>query len=145
MNYNMLDYFLITYFLVNFFLVGGYFFSRVNEVSHKRQAVSLNIATLLLLVIATPMAILSQIYYVVIKRVDEIFQITFFLKFLFTNRYDNMEEYILKRFNRLASAKNKDKLSDRIYIYGVRLMNKRNNYVYVESEDKDKGELYSRY
>lgn len=139
----MLDYFLITYFLVNFFLVGGYFFSEINDVSNRRQAVSLILATLLLLVIAIPMNVLPQIYDVLIKRVDKIFQVTFFFKFIFTNKFDNMEEYMLKRFNRIANAKDKKKLSGKIYAYGVKLINKRNNYVYVESEDK--GELYSEY
>lgn len=67
------------------------------------------------------------------KNIDGIFQISFWFTYFLTNKWNNLQKHQLQMINRIAvNQKNKKTLQDTIYRYCTALINKRNNYVYIE-------------
>lgn len=65
----------------------------------------------------------------VFDKIDGVFQLRFFWMFYFTKEYYNMEENQLALVNRISvNKRNGNSIKDRIYRYGTKLMNKRNNF-----------------
>lgn len=63
------------------------------------------------------------------KKLDNQLQVSFFFTYLFSKKLHNMDTEALKSINRIsANVRNTNSLKDRIYRYGTRLINKRNNF-----------------
>jgi hypothetical protein len=67
------------------------------------------------------------------KFLNSQFQIHFFIRFYIYKGYHNLEVDRLYKFNLLSNERyNTNSLSNRVFRYCVRLVNKRNNYTYTK-------------
>lgn len=86
------------------------------------------------------MAISYLAYFVksVYRWLNQMFQVEFFFAYWFSKEFNNMKPEALKSINRISvNVRNTDSLRDRVYRYGIKLINDRNNFNPDSMEEKD--------
>lgn len=82
------------------------------------------------LVFWIPILVLTFIW-VITEFLLETFQVAFFWNFYVLGDFNNVDIHILEKQNNIANnIFNTKSIHDRIYRYGVKLINKRNNYIH---------------
>ena len=123
----------LSYFLTNMFLAGHYFACTYKWCENRNHIIGCVVITIMTIVVGLPwFAILSAS--AIAKMFNETFQINFFFSYVFTKRWHNMDVNRLSMLNKIAGKKDVSKLSGRIFIKCVQLMNNRNNYTYTKKE-----------
>ncbi len=134
----MIELILKIYFGINLFFAGYYLaeqFKWQNTPLEKTKCISWCILTMFF---GVPYITLSVIWVFVIfvfTKIDGIFQIVFWFHFYFTKNYNNLEKSALRNINLISSKKSSKTIKGRIYKYCTGLINKKNNYVYVEPSE----------
>ncbi len=135
----MIDTIIKIYFLSNTFLA-GYYFEKQYEYADTLKEKSICYVWVFATWLFGLFIVLFTIIYglmveYLFKKLDRIFQIRFLFHYYFTKEWHNVDEGTLYRINKVSlNIRNKNTLKDRIYRYGVKLINKRNSYVYKEME-----------
>jgi hypothetical protein len=133
----MIEILLQTYFGANLFFAGYYLADNYQWQDTKTEKI-----ICILWVIATVFFGLIYICFVPIialiivglEMLNEYFQITFWFTFYLTKKWNKFDTEKLRQLNVAANKKTDKTLKERIYKRCVRLLNKRNNYTYVEQE-----------
>ncbi len=130
----------ITIFIsINMFFAGYYLSdnykwadTKIDKISCILWCVGTMFCGCIYILLCTIYALCSLIY----NKINEHIQVYFFVTFLFTKRWHNLEKHRLQKINRISiNVRNTQNIKDRIYRYCIRLINKRNNYVYNEQKD----------
>lgn len=68
----------------------------------------------------------------VFKTINFTFQLDFWWSWFFTKKWESADKDTLARINQIAKRKKRSTLHGRIYLYGLDLINKKNNYTYTD-------------
>lgn len=129
---------IIIYFGVNLFGAGCYLGDNYKWSQTQHEKTLCILGSVLILVVGLPWLILAIIWGFCVKWFNElnmIFQLTFWIPFFFTKRYNNLKKSKLEALNKAAMQKSQITLKGKIFKYCVGLINTRNNYTYVESSE----------
>lgn len=133
---------IILYFLANTYLLGMltvWLAWKEEEASMPFKILTLFSCALVglpLVVIIGISAILLAAFRVVYKPIERYFQLRFFAMWIFTKKWHNVDENVLYKINWL-SKKQPNNIRGKLYRYGVRLVNKKNNYTYHYTKDPE--------
>jgi hypothetical protein len=126
---------LIIYAWINAFICGFNFARQYNNSDTLKEKISAYIWAVLTMFFGVIMVVAIFIYALfawLFGKLDGVFQFRFLFHYFVLNRWYNVEEGTLIRINQHSINKNKNTLKHRIYRYSVKLINKRNNYIYQE-------------
>lgn len=126
------------YFLINIFCAGFYLAENLKWAENSREATTTILWTLgtslfgLIYIIGASLIASAQMIY---EWINTQTQISFWLSFYFTKKYNKVGKDALERVN-LTGYKKKDsqKLKDKIYCLSIKKLNARNNYTYIHKD-----------
>jgi len=128
----MIDIILKIYIGINLFFAGYYLADDHRWASTNKQKIICIIWCLLTIGFGVIYVLLNLIWVIIselFNKIDETFQIAFWFQYYLTEKYNNIEINTLEKLNWVAvNYRNKNAIKDRIYRYGLNLINKRNNY-----------------
>lgn len=88
-------------------------------------------------VFITILPILWEILLGILKQIIFIFQLDFWWSWFFTKKWESAEIDTLRRINQIAKRKKRNTIHGRIYLYGLGLINKKNNYTYTDESQSN--------
>jgi Ni,Fe-hydrogenase I cytochrome b subunit len=122
---------LYIYFSINLFSSGYYL---GNALSYNRslfEKIIYILFSIVLIFLAIPIGFFI-LTYIILKLIymflNETFQISFFFKYFLTEEWNNLPKYKLKQINNISKKKPNKGIKNRLYKYGTKLINKKNNY-----------------
>lgn len=116
---------------VNLFLTGVLFSDEYNPNSTRRESIHYIFKCLSTLMFGC-IFIIFKVVSKPFKLISNYFQISFWFQYYLTKKWDNLPEEQLESLNwYVFNIKNTNSLHHKISRYGARLINKRNNYTYI--------------
>lgn len=135
----MIDIILKIYMSANLFLAGYYLaenYKWQDTISEKIMCLLWCLGTIFFGCIYITIVFVWVFILETLKKIDAFLQVSFWFTYIFTKRWHNIEKNELDRINNICiNFKNKNTTKDKIYRYCTSLINKRNNYVYIESKE----------
>jgi hypothetical protein len=126
------------YFLINIFCAGFYLadnYKWANSSAERITTILWTLGTSLFGVIYIVGSIIIASAQMIHEWINTQTQITFWLSFYLTKKWDKVEKDVLERINRSAyKKKDSQKRKDKIYCLSVKKLNARNNYTYVHED-----------
>lgn len=123
------------YLAINIFLAGYHFGTLWEDdiyLKEKIRTILLSSFMLCFGVIFYSMILVYHLMAILLIRIDNVLQIRFWFCYLFTKRYHSLSRFTLQLMNsRAIQSKRK------VFKYAVRLLNKRNNYIYASTEETE--------
>lgn len=127
------------YFLLNMFFAGYYLsdnYGWASDLQEKVKVIVLTLGTSLFGVTYILVSIFIAIFELVFEWINIQTNITFWIQFYFTKKWNNLDEGVLEGINKFAyKHRLSDKLKDKVYRLGVKKLNERNNYTYIDKSD----------
>ena len=115
------------YFCLNCFSAGQYYQSSFNW----RDSLPISMLTIMChILFATPIYMILMwisLFGYIYHELDKIFQVSFYLYYVFTKKFDNLPIDKLRDIWQINKKHNTNSLKDRIYRHGAALLFKRNN------------------
>ena len=127
------------YFLLNMFFAGYYLSDNYRWASDLQEKVKVIFFTLCMSLFGVTYILVSifiAIFELVFEWINIQTNITFWIQFYFTKKWNNLDEGVLERINKFAyKHRLSDKFKDKVYRLSVKKMNERNNYTYIDKSD----------
>ena len=132
------------YFAINLFIAGFHFNSKLEEIRWYSLDKSDKIwyffkfifMILFLITFATVIYVVTFFLFFIIevcKTINYVFQIDFWWSWFFTKKWENASLDTLEILNKKAKTKKSNTIHGKIYLYGLSLINKKNNF-YTDAE-----------
>lgn len=133
----MIEIFLKIYFGANLFFAGYYLANKYRWKRNLNEKIICIIWCILTIFFGIPYIILCFVWAIIsvlFGKLDMLFQLRFFAEYFFTNRWENLDKSKLERLNKVSNNKDNLKFRNIVFKFCVRLANRKNNYVYVQSK-----------
>jgi len=135
----MADYLIIAYFFANTFFAGFFLAREYKDCENRFQRIICLLwclGTIFLGCVYIPLVFLYVGLVECYRKIDGIFQVSFWFTFYLTKKWHNLDWGKLSNLNKVAlNHRNKNTFSDRMYRHCTQLVNERNKYVHKTGEE----------